>query len=493
MSFISLNFLIFFAVVVILYFSLPHRFRWLLLLCASYYFYMSAVPVYVFLLLTTTLISYVSALYIARSQDIFHRRVWLGISLAGNLGLLVVFKYAGFLNESAQKILEHIGLGYNLPGFSILLPIGISFYTFQALSYSMDVYRGVKEPEKHFGYFALYVSFFPQLVAGPIERSTRLLPQFYKTVQFDYLRFTLGLQLMLWGIFKKVAIADRLAVVVNHVYADPTQFHGITLIIATYAFAIQIYCDFSGYSDIAVGAAYVLGYDLMQNFRRPYFATSIRDFWQRWHISLSTWFRDYLYIPLGGGRVFRVRWYVNIMAVFIISGLWHGAGFTFLAWGALHGIYYLFSIWFKEMRRAFTELIHLDAFPVLHKAVRILITFHMVTFAWIFFRAESMSDAIYVAANLFVDIDRFIFNIGKLGQGNALIGGDLGLSKSDLLTALMLIVVLFITQIIQSKVNIRTAVAKSPIWLRWPAYYLLIFGTLLLGKYGIQEFIYFQF
>lgn len=249
----------------------------------------------------------------------------------------------------------------------MLLPVGISFYTFQSLSYSIDVYRGEKEPERNFGKFALYVAFFPQLVAGPIERSTNLLPQFDRRISFDYDRFVSGLRLMLWGFFKKIVIADRLAIYVNEVYNSPAEFQGLTLILATYFFAFQIYCDFSGYSDIAIGAARIMGYDLMINFRQPYFSQSIAEFWKRWHISLSTWFKDYLYIPLGGNRVAKNRWYFNLMAVFLISGLWHGANWTFVLWGFLHGFYLVFSIWTQNIRDTISHAFRVDRFPALQR------------------------------------------------------------------------------------------------------------------------------
>ena len=298
---------------------------------------MVAIPRYILLLMATTLISYIAGLIMGMNKSSRVKTACLAISIIGSLGLLVVFKYSMFLNYSTKMICAFFGMPYTIPAFSILLPVGISFYTFQSLSYSIDVYRGQRKPETHLGIYAVYISFFPQLVAGPIERSTTLLPQFHKKSEFDYNRIVMGLQLMLWGVFKKIAIADRLSVVVNQVYGDPTQYHGIALIIATYFFTIQIYCDFSGYSDIAIGAAQVIGFDLMQNFRRPYFAQSIREFWQRWHISLSTWFRDYFYFPLGGNRVSRMRRVINILAVFMLSGLWHGANWSFFIWGALHG------------------------------------------------------------------------------------------------------------------------------------------------------------
>ncbi|MFC1785350.1 MBOAT family O-acyltransferase, partial [Candidatus Neomarinimicrobiota bacterium] len=291
MLFNSTQFIIFFPVVVFFYFLLPHRFRWMLLLVASYYFYMCWKAEYLLLILGSTIVDYIVAIQMSRQSTKAKKKLYLILSLAVNLGLLFGFKYFNFFSDSFRTIFDQFNVLYNVPTFKVLLPVGISFYTFQTLSYTIDVYRGKREPEKHLGIFALYVAFFPQLVAGPIERSTRLLPQLVKKYNFDYNRVTDGLKLMLWGFFKKVVIADRVAVIVNQVYNNPNDAAGLPLLIGTYLFAFQIYCDFSGYSDIAIGAAKVFGIDLMQNFRRPYFAKSIREFWQRWHISLSTWFR----------------------------------------------------------------------------------------------------------------------------------------------------------------------------------------------------------
>jgi len=493
MSFNSTHFLLFFLIVVVAYFSMPQRFRWTLLLGASYYFYMCWEPAYALLIMATTAISYSTGLLMATADGIAKKKIYLTLCLVGNLGLLFIFKYFNFFNDSLRAALGHFNILYNVPSIKVLLPIGISFYTFQTLSYSIDVYRGRKEAERHLGIFALYVSFFPQLVAGPIERSTRLLPQFYRENAFDYKRVTFGLQLMLWGFFKKVVIADRLAILVNQVYNSPTDYTGITLIIATYFFAFQIYCDFSGYSDIAIGAAQVMGYDLMKNFNQPYFSRSVGDFWKRWHISLSTWFKDYLYIPLGGNRVSKLRWHFNIMAVFVISGLWHGANWTFLAWATLHGFYLLCSAWFRDIRGSVAKVLYLGKHHRLRECLSVLLTFHLVTFAWIFFRANSLSDALYIVKHLFIDLGYFTVHVTELGTGTGLIGGDLGLARAELILAFTLIMVMEAIHLFQRGGSIRQHLSRAPIWARWPLYYVLIFGTLVFGKYGVQEFIYFQF
>ncbi|MGL6168515.1 MAG: MBOAT family O-acyltransferase, partial [Fusobacteriaceae bacterium] len=346
MLFNSLQFLIYFPIVVLLYFLLPFKFRWIWLLIASYFFYMNWNPKYAILMGTSTLVTYLSGILIEKSNSILEenqrnkmRKLWVFLSFGINLSILFFFKYFNFLGTNITYILSKIHIGVKIPNFDMLLPVGISFYTFQALSYTMDVYRGDVKAQKNLGKYALFVSFFPQLVAGPIERSTHLLAQIDKEYNFEYERVKNGLLLMLWGLFKKIVIADRLAVLVNTVYNNPTNYEGFVLIIASVFFAFQIYCDFSSYSDIAIGAANVMGYDLMKNFNRPYFSKSIGEFWRRWHISLGTWFRDYLYFPLGGSKVSKSKRYRNIMVVFLVSGLWHGASWNFIVWGGLHGIY----------------------------------------------------------------------------------------------------------------------------------------------------------
>jgi len=301
MLFNSLHFLFFFPVVVGVYFIIFHRFRWIFLLTASYYFYMCWKVESVVLIMVSTLVDYFSALGMERAKGEGKRRLYLFLSLTANLGLLFMFKYFNFFNDSIHQLFNHFNIFYGVSNFNLLLPVGISFYTFQTLSYSIDVYLKMRPAETHLGYFALYVAFFPQLVAGPIERSTRLLPQFFKKQEFNYDKARSGLLLMLWGFIMKVVIADRLALAVNTVYADPTAFTGVPILIATYFFAIQVFCDFAGYSCIAIGVARIMGIDLMENFKRPYFARSIYDFWNRWHISLTSWFRDYLFIPLSIG------------------------------------------------------------------------------------------------------------------------------------------------------------------------------------------------
>jgi D-alanyl-lipoteichoic acid acyltransferase DltB (MBOAT superfamily) len=396
MIFNSLEFLAFFPLVAVVYFSVPLRLRIAVLLAAGCWFYMAWVPGYIVVLILSSFLAYAAGLAMGTA----HGRARAGV-LAGALvivsGILIVFKYLGFLEATLAQVMRQFSITWTPGGINLLLPLGISFYTFKLLSYIIDVYRGALPPEKNIGAFFLYASFFPQVLAGPIERATRFLPQLQRHAAFDAGRIAAGLKLMLWGLFMKVVIADRLAILVNRVYDSPADQSSAALLVATYLYAFQIFCDFAGYSDMAIGAAKVLGFDTMENFRRPYFSKSIAEFWRRWHMSLSFWFRDYLYIPLGGNRLPPLKWGLAVMAVFLVSGLWHGAAWTFVAWGALHGTYLIVERATKPLReRAWAALSLSDAGGFIRKAAGVAVTFHLVTFAWIFFRAPTMSDAMTV-------------------------------------------------------------------------------------------------
>ncbi len=394
MLFNSVEFLFFFPVVTALYFVLPHRVRWMLLLVASCVFYAAFIPSYLLVLGFTIVIDYAAGLLIARCQG-RQRTMMLFVSIAANVGVLGFFKYYNFFVQNVEGVLHAIGIASpTLPGIQFVLPIGLSFHTFQAMSYTIEVYRGKQKPERHLGIYALYVMFYPQLVAGPIERPQNMLHQFREIHTFNGERFADGLRLMLWGLFKKVVIADRLAVFVNGVYRDPSAFDWVNLALAIVFFSVQIYCDFSGYSDIALGAARCMGFTLMTNFDRPYFATNIRAFWGRWHISLSTWFRDYVYIPLGGGRTTRAKVLRNIAIVFMVSGLWHGANWTFVVWGALHALFMIGYVLYRERVPA-----PLNA-PLWRRAAGGVATFALVSLAWVFFRSDSINSAIAILSRL---------------------------------------------------------------------------------------------
>lgn len=488
MLFNSIQFLIFFPIVVMLYFLISHKYRWILLLIVSYYFYMSWNPKYLILILTSTVITYISGLSIGKTVNPIRKKFYLILCLFSNLLILFVFKYYNFSVGILMQLFGFFNLEQKIPYLDFLLPVGISFYTFQALSYVLDVYRGVIKPEKHFGIYALFVSFFPQLVAGPIERSENLLPQFKKSFNFDYNRITDGLKLMAWGFFKKVVVADRLAVIVNNVYNDVHNFSGLNLIIATIFFGIQIYCDFSAYSDIAIGAAQIMGYDLMDNFKRPYYSKTVAEFWRRWHISLSTWFKDYVYISLGGNRVSKYRIFVNLFIVFIISGLWHGASWNFIIWGALHGSYIVMG----QLTQPFRLIIHnkwgFEKYSKIHKYLRIFIVYFLVNFAWIFFRANSFQDAIYVVTNLFTGWDE----LSTFSDIKGIIK-QLGVTEIRLLYCFISITILEGFHLIQRHGSIRHMLKRKPTIFRWTIYISLILVIIFYGEFGASNFLYFQF
>jgi len=478
MLFNSLEYIFFFPMVIAGYFALNPKYRWILLLFASYYFYMCWNYKYIVLILFSTIIDYFSALYMARTPQIKKRRLLLYLSLFSNLGLLFFFKYFNFFAESVNAVFDQFNLMRDVRYFDLLLPVGISFYTFQTLSYTIDVFRGKKEPERHFGKFALYVSFFPQLVAGPIERSTRLLPQLHKHFDFDYQRIKEGVFLVAWGYFKKVVIADRLAEYVNLVYNNPTDFSGLQTLMGTFFFSFQIYCDFSGYSDIAIGFARIMGYDLMTNFRRPYFAQNIKDFWRRWHISLSSWFRDYFYILLGGNRVGKTRHKINVFLTFVVSGLWHGANWTFVIWGALHGFYQIVEMWKKSLLQKHQGLQKIRLPNIYRQTTNGLVTFTLVYLAWIFFRANNVGDAFYILQNAFVFNDEPV---------------NLFQFKADMTISWIAIAFLLITEILEETIGLYNKLARLPRVVKWSMFVLLLLSIMVLGKWNESDFLYFQF
>jgi alginate O-acetyltransferase complex protein AlgI len=488
MLFNSLEFLLFYPIIAILYFVIPFRIRWLLLLIGSFYFYMAWKPGYIVLILITTLVAYFSGIKMAQTPNKKTKKIYLNLSLVTNLGLLALFKYFNFLNDSFKILFTHLNLPYEIPGFNLLLPMGISFYTFQTLSYSIDVYRGNIKPERHYGIFALYVTFFPQLVAGPIERAENLLPQFYKKNNFDYKRITKGLKIMAWGFFKKVVIADRLGVAVNTIYNNPAKYNSFQFILATVFFSFQIFCDFSGYSDIAIGSAKVMGFNLMENFKRPYFSKSISEFWRRWHISLSSWLKDYLYIPLGGNRVGKSRYYLNLLITFLLSGLWHGADWTFILWGLIHGIYNVCGQIFIPFKKKIAKITRIDKAPLIHKGLQVIFTFSMVSFAWIFFRANSTSDAFYIVSHLFKDLknaSNFRYLINSIS--------NMALTKFQLLVALLGIIIVELVHLFERRENVFDRLSRRPLLLRWAIYSTLLISTFWLAFSENNQFIYFQF
>jgi len=467
----SLHFIIFFPVVAFIFFSLKKvKSRQIILLIASWYFYAAWKPEYIILLLVSTGVDYFASLKIASSEDERKRRTFLLLSIIINFGILFGFKYFYFFDKNIHRLLVHYNLISNIQEKrTLLLPVGISFYTFQTVSYTIDVFKRRIKPEKNFVKFALFVSFFPQLVAGPIERAGHLLPQFEKFTKPDYKRISHGLKLMFWGFFQKIVIADTLSLIVDEVYKNSGNYYGADIWLATFFFAFQIYCDFSGYTDIARGAAKILGYNLRINFKRPYFSKSFSEFWHRWHISLSTWFRDYVYIPLGGSKTkSKARFIFNIMFVFVLSGFWHGAGWTFIIWGALHGIYYL--------SEKFIIPKMFDKKGLINGLLRITLVFVAVNFAWIFFRSQSVR----IASALITD--SFLFSKSSFNFNHFL------LAKSFFFTGIV-----FTVSLIEQKKDIVSYISEKPLALRWSVYYLAGLIMIFLGNYGIEEFIYFRF
>lgn len=495
MLFNSIHFMLFFPIVTLMYFLVTPRFRWIWLLLSSYYFYMSWNPKYAILIGISTVVTYLSGILISNSnkiRDEIKRKktkiICVISSLAINLGILFFFKYYGFFFYNMSRVLSVVNVRVNFPMFDIILPVGISFYTFQALSYTIDVYRGDIEAEKNIGKYALFVSFFPQLVAGPIEKSKDLLNQFNNTYYFEYERVKNGLLLMLWGFFQKMVVADKAAILVNTVYNSPNDYGGFQIIIATLFFAFQIYCDFASYSNIAIGAAQVMGFQLTNNFKQPYFAKSIKEFWRRWHISLSSWFRDYLYIPLGGSRRGKVRTYINIMIVFLSSGLWHGASINFVIWGGLHGMYQVIGDILRPLKDKFIKVFNIRNNVFSFRIMQVIINFTLVNFAWIFFRASSFSNAKIVIKNLFK------FNPWILIDGSLF---TLGLDNKEFLVVVMAILVVVIIDLLQRKMNIFEVLSEQNLVFRWGVYISAILVILIFGNYGpsysAQQFIYFQF
>lgn len=474
MLFNSLSYAIFLPLVFIIYWLLPNKYRWVLLLIASYYFYMSWNAKYVFLIFITTFTSYLCAILIEKNRE--HKKLILIITLLVCLGILFVFKYFNFFFESINYLL---GNKLHSISLNLLLPVGISFYTFQTLSYCIDVYRGNIKAEKHFGYYATFVSFFPQLVAGPIERPDNLLPQLRKEKEFDYNKAVYGLKLMAVGFFKKIVVADNLAYYVDMVYNDLSYYQGFALVLAAFFFTIQIYCDFSGYSDIAKGSAKLLNIDLMDNFKTPYFSTTIKEFWSRWHISLSSWFKDYVYIPLGGNRCSRLRHYFNLLATFLVSGLWHGANITFVIWGGIHGLLQILEDIFHIKKN--TKTYSFSWF------IRVILVFMLMSITWVFFRASNLHDALYIFRHMFDGITNL---------RSYIVSGlySFGVKAPYLLTMLAIYLIpLFIIDYINVKDDALTILNNKPIFIRYLAYFVLLLMILLLHYVGEVNFIYFQF
>lgn len=494
MLFNSISFIIYFPIVVFIYFVIPKKARYLWLLLASYFFYMCWNAKYAVLLLYSTAVTYVSGLLIDRcdrKEGLEKRKkLFVALSFIMNLSILFLFKYFNFVVGNINVILAECNLQVIMPGVDLLLPVGISFYIFQALSYTMDVYRKEIYVERNFLKYALFVSFFPQLVAGPIERSKNLLKQIGTYNVFSYDNFRRGLLIMLWGYFQKIVIADRIALLVDTVYNNVGSYEGSYYLLASVLFAIQIYCDFSGYSLIAAGAAKVMGFELMENFNCPYYAKSVAEFWRRWHISLTSWFRDYLYIPLGGNRKGTARKYLNILLVFLVSGLWHGAQWTYVIWGGLNGLFQVLGSILAPLRKKAGELLGVKEESFGHKFIQVCVTFVLVDFAWIFFRAASVHDALHIIKSILTVHNPWIFFDNSLYS--------LGLSQKQFHLMVFSLAVLAVADWLKyKKVNVLDRLLEQDIWFRWPAYLMGILFVLVFGIWGnaydAQAFVYFQF
>lgn len=481
MLFNSLSFAVFIIVVFILYYLIPHKYRWVFLLAASYIFYMNLHVGYGILLFASTVLTYVLALKLEKASTGRSKRQCL---LGGILPLILVLLFY----KMAEPVIDRLNLLIDTGRLTmqpitvrILLPAGISFYFFQSMGYLIDVYHGKIKAERHFGYYALFVSFFPQLLAGPIGRAESLLPQYKKVRPFVYEDVTYGLKLMTWGYFKKLVIADIFAVIVDNVYNHAQSYVGLVFIVVTVMFAFEIYCDFSGYSDIAIGCARLFGIELMTNFKSPYYSFSIREFWSRWHISLSTWFRDYVYIPLGGNRVPEWRHRMNLLITFLVSGFWHGSSLTYIVWGFTHGL---------------LQIIETIIYPKTKKGVivkhrkrwwQLPITFAMLCLTWIFFRANSIQDAIWIISRLFWDASRPLNYVRTCVI-------CLGVSRPAALGMLLSAALLAAYDLASLKGDVISALSRQKFFIRWPVYvFFLVIIALFAPKGVATEFIYFQF
>lgn len=486
MLFNSIDFVYFFVIASVLFYALKHKYRWLFLLASSYFFYMCWNPLYIILIAISTIVDYVVAIGIDKCTKQWNKKLLLWLSLFVNLGLLFYFKYYNFLAVNVEDLFSFIGLHITIPKEDFLLPVGISFYTFQTLSYTLDVYLGKRKPERHLGVFAVFVSFFPQLVAGPIEKSVDLLPQFRKKQSFKYENVFSGVRLMAWGFFKKIVIADRLAIYVDQVYNNPSAdyLNSVHFLIAGVFFAFQIYCDFSGYSDIAIGGARVLGFNLTLNFRSPYFSKSITELWTRWHISLMLWIREYLFMPLtmalrNSGPFFTTY---ALILTFVIVGVWHGANWTFIVFGLIHGSILSIESFAKRY-------INTDSMPLpkyMKSLGNVFYTFIIWSATLIIFRSNTLSDSYLIFSEIF----SLKFSYFSAETFNTFIqlfpAKHLGVSFFSL-------VVLMIIEYLHANKRFMPMFTNLPIYLRWSSYLAIGFITVVFAINNEAQFIYFQF
>lgn len=485
MLFNSFEFLLFFPIVTLIYFLLPHKFRWFHLLAASCVFYMAFIPVYILILFLTIVVDYIAGIMIAQAEG-RRRKLFLAMSIVANVGILGFFKYYNFFTDNVNHLFLWTHIHASLPFLKIILPIGLSFHTFQAMSYTIEVYRGNQKPEKHFGIYALYVMFYPQLVAGPIERPQNMLHQFHEKHEFKYDEVVAGLRMMIWGLFKKAVVADRLALFTDPVFNNPHTYSGPVLLIAVVFFAFQIFCDFSGYSNIALGAARVMGYKLMVNFNWPYNAKSISEFWRRWHISLSTWFNDYIYTPFTVSfRNYGLTAVVmGSVLTFFISGVWHGAAWHYIVWGVLHGVALAYEVLTRKTRKKIFKKLP----EKVSNIISVVCTFSYVCFSYIFFRANNLADAFYIVGRL----------PAALGECLAIFKGhapalQMPIAGARVMLCVVAIGVLELVHIIQNKRSLNMVFQNQPRYIRWGVYYFFVLMILYFGVFQNRQFIYFQF
>ncbi len=504
MQFNTIEYLFLLPVAVIAYYLIPYAWRWLWLIGVSLFF-LSFNPWFIIPLTAVAMIEYAIALRISRGDDDnrFKRSALPVLGIITPLALLLIFKYVPFFHDALYQAARPLCIHYPAAIADFIVPLGISYYTLQCLSYIIEVHRGSIQPEKNFGVLFLYLLFFPKIAAGPIERPV-FIAQFHERHDPDYKAIAWGLKIFAWGLFKKTVIADRVAIVVNEVYGHAGHYHGIYYILATFFFAIQLYADFSGYTDMARGSARFFGFRLMENFKSPYGAGSIAEFWRRWHISLSTWFRDYLYIPLGGNRVPGARHAFNIMTTFLASGLWHGANWTFLAWGALHGAFVVSGLWMGPLRDRCAALTGFTRIPFCRRALQIIITGTLVLFAWIFFRSGTLTEAIHMYCGIFsgiLDISTSVAAgdtarlkaITDIARGNLILGFSRETYRPEMVIAILSILALWIFNTLHRQDDVWETLSRKSWLVRWSFYFFMLGGILFFGMFTKNQFIYFRF
>jgi len=500
MNFLSLEFVFFFILVFFLIRNRSSAVRSFALLSASYFFYWTFSPIYFLLLFILTITDYISAIWIEKTDKKKIKKIVFLFVLLTNVGVLAFFKYFNFFNDTVKSIFKVFKVTYTVSPVTILVPIGISYYIFKKISYLTDVYRGTIKAERNFVYLALFVSFFPEIISGPIDRAKPLIEQFKSNVIVNIPMVVEGLQMIGWGLFKKLVIADRVAMLINSVYAKPDKFNGLVIILSLVFYSFQIYCDFSGYSDMAIGMGRILGIRLADNFKQPYFSKSLAEFWKRWHITLSLWLRDYIFLPTSYSLMNRFdrsklffkkiknveiwAYIIGTMLTMLVCGLWHGARWTFVVWGGAHGLILSISLVSRKLRRKIVKKLKLKKLPKTRVFLQIFSTFFSVTILWVFFRAETMSKAINILKKVFVsDLSLPIFINGHIGK----------MSQPDLYIVFIAIFMLLIIEYLFEKKNVFSSLNNLPVYLRWGIYFFFIFTILLFGVYKKTEFIYGSF